>query len=111
MQRMLNWLFIAFFSLNILSIAPVFAQNCSGGGSNKACIEGPSGLFKDNQKAKDSVAAFNWLLLAVSLVACIIFGIKCSKALSDEHYLGAVGPGAGAVVSGIVMFLAYSIVT
>ena len=88
-----------------------FAENCGGTGVNKACIDGPAGLFKDNQKAKDSVEAFNWLLLAVSIIACVIFGIKCSKNLSDENYLGAVGPGAGAVVAGIVMFLSYSIVS
>lgn len=104
------YVLFSIFSLFILDQGKAQAQSCSGQSSvARACIQNPEGLLAGNEKATKAVAMTNWVLGGVALAATIIFLIKGSKKLSDDDYVGSVGPFAGALISGITIYLAGSI--
>lgn len=108
-----RWSLFALFSIfAMLSYFPLSAkaQSCSGDSTvTRACIKNPEGLLAGNDKASKAVATANWVLGGVALMATIIFLIKGSRKLSDDDYVGSLGPFAGALVSGITIYLAGSI--
>lgn len=109
-QRWYWYVLFSIFSLYILDQGSAQAQTCSGQSSmTRACIQNPEGLLAGNEKATKAVTMTNWVLSAVALGATIIFLIKGSKKLSDDDYVGSVGPFAGALISGITIYLAGSI--
>jgi len=81
---------------------------CASG--SRSCITEDKGILKGG-KTKAAIQTVNWLLLTASLMGCIMFGIKASKKLSDEQYVGALGPGLGSMLCGLMGFIAYTIMS
>ncbi|MBY0517494.1 MAG: hypothetical protein K2P81_11325 [Bacteriovoracaceae bacterium] len=109
-RRWYWFVLISLFSILVLDQSKAHAQSCSGQSSmTRACIQNPEGLLAGNEKATKAVAMTNWILGGVALLATIVFLIKGSKKLSDDDYVGSLGPFAGALISGITIYLAGSI--
>lgn len=78
--------------------------------ATQGCISTPEGLLSNSDKIKGATGTFNWILLSVSLTACIVFAIKAGKKLHDEDFVGAIGPFLGSLVAGLTPFIAKLIV-
>ena len=87
--------------LILLKASEVFAE--------RAQIGKVEGLLKDNEKANAAIEMLNWGMVAVSVAACFAFGIKATKKLSDEDFVGAAGPGLASVLAGIIGYIVYSL--
>ncbi len=85
---------------------------CSAGDANdtKVCIAAPAGILASSTKASSLVTTLNWFLLAGSIVCCVIFFLKCASRLSDDQYKEAIGPGLGAGLAGLTLYIAYQLV-
>ncbi len=79
--------------------------------NTQGCISAPQGILAQSNKAKGIADFFNWILLSAALVGCIVFGVKAAKKLNDEDFTGAIGPFLGSMLSGIISFVAYTVVS
>ena len=77
---------------------------------DQACLSAPQGILSGNVKAGQAVSFINWLLMSVSMVGVIVFGMKAARKMSDEQWFSALGPGVGAIVCGLTTYIAYSVV-
>ena len=102
---------MAYFALGAMFYNSAIANTTAcGTDGKKACVSNPGGIISENAKIKGAVEALNWVLAGAAVIGAIVFGIKAAKELSDNRYVEAIGPGAGAVVCGAVLYIAYSFV-
>jgi len=79
--------------------------------NTQGCISTPEGILAQSDKTKGIADFFNWILLSAALIGCIVFGVKAAKKLNDEDFTGAIGPFLGSMLSGIISFVAYTVVS
>ena len=80
------------------------ADKC-GDTANTACIAKPQGILTTLPKAGLTVQTLNWALMSVGVVLGATCIYRCSVKLNDEDYRGAIGPGVGAAVAMLSLFL------
>lgn len=88
----------------------VACEGTTGDGA-KVCVQAPEGIISGSDKAKEFVKTLNWLLMAASIIACVAFLLKASARLSDEQYKEAIGPGVGAGIAALSMYIAYQLIS
>jgi len=107
MKKNFNAIYFLVFSA-LFYVDSVFA-NSSGNPTLSFLTPPAKNTFFGHDKFTRAMASMNWVIMTICLVACVSFGIKAAKKISEEQWFSALGPLTGSFVAGIAGYIARNI--